>query len=263
MDNFYSLCFDALMEQDFQQKCQKVNKIYHAKNFDFTPTEVVKISTPGRPELPKLVRFKDVPKRGKNKMGMIHTIHSICHIEFNAINLALDACYRFQNISQKFSLDWLKVAFEEAKHFNLLRNYLLELGFDYGDFAAHNGLWDMTEQTDYDALVRMALVPRVLEARGLDATPAILKRFKNSEFSKMADILEVIYIDEIGHVKTGNYWYKYLCDIDNLDYIQTFDKLIHKHIGENLRGPFNLIARLKSGFSQEEMDFLEIKAGNS
>ena len=155
--------------------------------------------------------------------------------------------------------DWLKVANEEALHFSMLSNYLQELGYQYGDFDAHNGLWQMTVDTDYDVLSRMALVPRVLEARGLDVTPSIRAKFKDSNFKKMAEILDTIYRDEIGHVKIGNYWYRYLCNERGVDTIMTFDTLIKKHIGSNLRGPFNIEARLLSDFSKAELDYLENK----
>jgi uncharacterized ferritin-like protein (DUF455 family) len=138
-----------------------------------------------------------------------------------------------------------------------LNDYLQSLDFEYGDFEAHNGLWEMTTKTDYDVLSRMALVPRVLEARGLDVTPSIQTKFRASKFYKMVDILDVIYRDEIGHVKIGNHWFHYLCKDRNLDPISTFDGLIKKHIGSTLRGPFNNKARLLSGFSQEELDYLE------
>lgn len=255
--NIYQLCFKALIEKNVADKCQMVRDIYHLENFSTTQIPVKQVEIPGKPDKPTLVRFTKVPKRTSTDIGMIHTIHAIAHIEFNAINLALDAAYRFQNISEKFTKDWIKVAFEEAKHFNLINDYLQELGYSYGDFDAHNGLWKMTYETDYDPLVRMALVPRVLEARGLDATPDIMKRFKKSKFLKMVDILQVIFDDEIGHVKIGNYWYKYLCDKRNMDYMQTFDELCKKHIGDNIRGPFNEVARLKAGFSQQELDMLK------
>lgn len=267
MDNIYELLFDALMEKSADEKMVKVSHIYNLciqnpNNLCFDKTPIEQVEIPGRPIKPSLVRFEDIPKRDKSENGIIATIHAICHIEFNAINLALDAGYRFQDMPKQFIFDWVKVAFEEAKHFKLLRDYLQELGFNYGDFKAHNGLWKMTKDTDYSTLSRMALVPRVLEAKGLDATPGMIKRFKNSKFSKMADILQIIYIDEIGHVKIGNYWYKYLCNLDNLDYIQTFDDLIKKHLGQKLRGPFNIDGRLKAGFTQEEIYFLEIKTVN-
>jgi uncharacterized ferritin-like protein (DUF455 family) len=157
----------------------------------------------------------------------------------------------------QYYLDWLKVANEEATHFSLLSNYLKELGYQYGDFDAHNGLWQMTVDTDYDVLSRMALVPRVLEARGLDVTPSIRAKFNDSNYHKMVEILDIIYRDEIGHVKIGNYWYQYLCSERKLDPILTFDSLIKKHIGSNLRGPFNAEARLLSNFSQAEINYLE------
>jgi uncharacterized ferritin-like protein (DUF455 family) len=188
---------------------------------------------------------------------MIKNIHAICHIEFNAINLALDAIYRFQEMPIQFYIDWIKVATEETIHFSLLREYLQTLGYDYGDFDAHNGLWQMTVDTDYDVLSRMALVPRVLEARGLDVTPSIKNKFKHSKFNKMVGILDIIFRDEIGHVKIGNYWYQNLCSERVMDPIRTFDLLIKKHIGSNLRGPFNTEARLLSNFSQTELDYLE------
>ena len=258
MLNGFELSFEALMATDISLKCEKVNYLYNFFNkISFEKGTIVKkIKIPGRPNKPELVNFSKAPKRDNSEIGMIKTIHAICHIEFNAINLALDAIYRFQQMPLKFYQDWAKVAFEEAKHFNLIRNYLVEIGYDYGDFSAHNGLWEITVNTDYDPLVRMALVPRVLEARGLDVTPVIMKKFKKSKFIKMVDILQIIYNDEIGHVKIGNFWYKKLCQDRGLDSIQTFDKLIKKHIGNNLRGPFNEIARIKAGFTKEELEFL-------
>jgi uncharacterized ferritin-like protein (DUF455 family) len=262
MDNIYQLCFDALLENDVLKKCQKVHALANLKEYSVEHIDTIAIKTPGRPHKPKLVRFTQVPKRTRTDIGMISTIHAIAHIEFNAINLALDAAYRFQNIDRQFTKDWIRIASEEAKHFVLINNYLQTLGYEYGDFDAHNGLWKMTYETDYDPLVRMALVPRVLEARGLDATPGIMKKFQKSQFREMVDILQVIFDDEIGHVKVGNYWYKYLCDERNLDYMHTFDILCKKHIGDNLRGPFNTIARLKAGFSRQELDFLELHKRN-
>ena len=222
-----------------------------------TTKPVETIAMPGRPEKPELVSYQSTPKRDRSELGMIKTIHSICHIEFNAINLALDALYRFQNMPAQYYKDWAKVAHEEALHFTMLNDYLRELGYQYGDFDAHNGLWEMTVETDYDVLVRMALVPRVLEARGLDVTPSIQIKFKKSQFSKMAEILGVIFQDEIGHVKIGNYWYKHLCTERGLEPIETFDRLIKKHVGKSLRGPFNWEARLLSDFTEAELNYLE------
>ena len=248
------MCNDVSEKISLTQKLKK----HQIKSQNLKSKLIVKkITIPGRPLKPKLVNFQTSPKRDRSDLGMIKNIHAICHIEFNAINLALDAVYRFQEMPLQYYLDWLKVANEEATHFSLLSDYLQELGYQYGDFDAHNGLWQMTVDTDYDVLSRMALVPRVLEARGLDVTPSIRVKFKDSNFHKMVEILDIIYRDEIGHVKIGNHWYHYLCSERKLDSILKFDSLIRKHIGSNLRGPFNTEARLLSDFSQAEINYLE------
>ncbi|WXU00728.1 MAG: hypothetical protein Ctma_1457 [Catillopecten margaritatus gill symbiont] len=259
--NAFELAHRALMSVTIEEKIkltQQLHTLCHGQQLDYTGTTVVqKVANPGRPQKPELVRFQSVPQRGQSDIGFINTIHAICHIEFNAINLALDAIYRFQNMPQKFYQDWIQVAFEESQHFGLLNDYLIELGYQYGDFDGHNGLWKMTVDTDYDVLARMALVPRVLEARGLDATPKIQARFKKSKFSKMSDILDVIFKDEIGHVKIGNQWFHYLCQQRGIDSLTTFDKLIKKHIGSELRGPFNIEARKLADFSKAELNYLQ------
>ena len=256
----YKLAFDALMCIDVGEKISLTQKLakHQIKSRDLkSKLNVKKITIPGRPLKPKLVNFQTSPKRDRSDLGMIKNIHAICHIEFNAINLALDAVYRFQDMPLHYYLDWIKVANEEAINFSLLSDYLQELGYRYGDFDAHNGLWQMTVETDYDVLSRMALVPRGLEARGLDVTPSIKSKFKDSSFHKMVEILDIIYLDEISHVKIGNYWYQYLCRERKLDPILTFDSLIKKHIGSNLHGPFNTEARLLSDIRQAELDYLE------
>lgn len=259
--SFFELAHQALMCHDEDKKVRLTHQLFNeleSQSLTFSDTKTVeKITAPGRPERPELVSYQTTPKRDRSELGMIKTIHSICHIEFNAINLALDALYRFREMPPQYYKDWAKVAHEEALHFTMISNYLQELGYQYGDFEAHNGLWEMTVETDYDVLARMALVPRVLEARGLDVTPSIQTKFRNSQFPKMTEILEVIFQDEIGHVKIGNYWYKYLCNERNLDAIETFDFLIKKHVGKSLRGPFNWDARLLSDFTEAELDYLE------
>ena len=259
--NTFELAFDALMCHSVTDKIKLVNQLHTLKDrsklsyqakYPITP-----VKTPGKPDKPNLVRFQSIPKRDKSDLGFIKTIHAICHIEFNTINLALDAVYRFRDMPNTFYQDWIKVAFEESQHFQLLNNYLIELGYQYGDFDAHNGLWKMTHETNYDVLARMALVPRVLEARGLDATPKIQRRFENSNFKSMVGLLDIIFNDEIGHVKIGNTWYHTLCQQRGLDPIQTFDQLIQKHIGESLRGPFNIEARKLADFSEKELNYLQ------
>ena len=265
--NPFELSYQALMSSSIAEKITLVSKLHSLKNrqvLDYQSTyKIDPVENPGRPIKPILARFNTMPKRGKSDIGFIETIHAICHIEFNAINLALDAAYRFREMPDQFYLDWIQVAFEESQHFQLLNNYLIELGYQYGDFDGHNGLWKMTFETDYDVLARMALVPRVLEARGLDATPKIQKRFENSKFKPMVGLLDIIFNDEIGHVKIGNYWFHSLCKQRSLDSISTFNQLVIKHIGSELRGPFNIEARKLADFSDEELDYLQARSALS
>lgn len=216
------------------------------------------IDEPGRPAQPFLVAPGDVPKRRLGtKAGLIALIHAIAHIEFNAINLAWDTVYRYRDLPPQFYSDWIQVAVEEAYHFQLLRERLNELGSDYGDFPAHNGLWDMAVRTAFDPLVRMALVPRVLEARGLDVTPGMIKRLRQAGDDKTTAILEIILRDEIGHVAIGSHWFKYLCLQRELDSEQTFRELITQYFTGQMTGPFHYEARQKAGFSPMELQVLE------
>jgi len=258
--SLFKLAYEALVCNNVEKKILLIGDLKkHQIPLDIKKSKVnvIKIPSPGRPLKPNLVDFKGAPKRDRSDLGMIKNIHAICHIEFNSINLALDAIYRFQEMPHQYYADWIRVANEETTHFLLIKDFLESVGHSYGDFDAHNGLWQMTVDTDYDVLSRMALVPRVLEARGLDVTPRIRKKFKDANLHKMVEILDIIFKDEIGHVKIGNYWYQYLCHKRDLDPIKTFDWLIKKHIGSNLRGPFNIEARLLSNFSQNELDYLE------
>jgi len=212
------------------------------------------IGEAGRPLKPNLVAPRDVSRRSMNTTeGRVVLCHALAHIEFNAINLALDAVYRFNNMPEKFYADWLKVAFEEAYHFTLLQSYLHKRDAKYGDFNAHNGLWEMAQITAHDVMVRMALVPRVLEARGLDVTPGILKKLAQSKDAEFIEHLEIIHKDEIGHVAIGSHWFKYLCEQRGLNYRDTFKQLIKDYMKGSLRGPFDEIARLQAGFSAEEI----------
>ncbi len=215
---------------------------------------------PGCPDKPELRSHLDVPKRSPfTAEGLAALLHSVTHIEFNAINLALDAIWRFDGMPQAYYLDWLKVASEEALHFSLLRTHLQGMGHDYGDFPAHTGLWDMTEKTSGDILARMALVPRTLEARGLDATPpmqAKLRRVGTPQALRAVDILDIILRDEIGHVAIGNHWYRYLCQKRGMDPLTTYAKLAGQYGAPRMKGPLNLEARRYAGFSEEELMLL-------
>ncbi len=216
------------------------------------------ITQPGRPPNPALVKPGDVPKRGLgSEAGRLHLIHALAHIEFNAIDLAWDAVYRFRDMPAAFYSDWIRVADEEAYHFGLLRERLRDMGHDYGDFPAHNGLWEMASKTAFDPMVRMALVPRVLEARGLDVTPAMMKRLNHVGDERTVACLEIILRDEVGHVKIGSRWFAHECDQRGLDMETTFRSLVEEYYEGELRGPFHIEARMAAGFSAAELRALE------
>ncbi|MDH5395556.1 MAG: ferritin-like domain-containing protein [Gammaproteobacteria bacterium] len=219
---------------------------------------ILRFEEPGRPDKPELVSARELTRRKPNsKAGHAALIHSICHIEFNAINLAWDAVYRFQDMPDDFYNDWVRVAKEEAYHFELLSSHLKTLGFVYGDFTAHNGLWESALQTAHDPMVRMALVPRVLEARGLDVTPGIVKKLESIGDSQAVDILAIVHRDEIGHVAAGTRWFRYFCDARELNAEETFKQLINQYMKGILRGPFDHEVRKRAGFTESELLFLE------
>jgi uncharacterized ferritin-like protein (DUF455 family) len=183
-------------------------------------------------------------------------VHAICHIEFNAVNLALDAVWRYDGMPATYYADWVRVADEEARHFTLLRDHLRANGLDYGDFTGHDGLWAMCEKTAHDVVARMALVPRTLEARGLDATPLIqakLRRVGTPDALAACAILDIILRDEVGHVAIGNHWYRWLCEREGLDPVSHYRMLYRRHEAPRLRAPFNLAARALAGFTPEEL----------
>lgn len=209
---------------------------------------------PGRPDRPLLVPPHQLkPRSPGTREGLGALIHALAHIEANAINLALDVSWRFAGMPERFYREWLQVAREEALHFELLREHLLTLGFEYGDFPAHNGLWEMAQKTQGSLLARLALVPRTLEARGLDASIPIRNRLVSVGDHRGAAILDVILRDEIGHVAVGNRWYRYLCAQQGLDHIQTYADLAKRYGAPRLKGPFNLDARRAAGFDEVEL----------
>lgn len=219
---------------------------------DVSPAEPIK--APGRPDRPLLVHPRDVAHRGLGSTeGRAAFVHAIAHIEFNAINLAWDAVYRFRAMPAGFYADWVGVASDEARHFAMLRARLQQLDHDYGDFDAHNGLWEMAEKTAHCCRERMALVPRVLEARGLDVTPGMITRLRGVGDDTTADILELILREEVAHVAAGSRWFRWCCEHDGLDPDVEFARLIALHARGAVRGPFNLDARSAAGFSAVEL----------
>jgi uncharacterized ferritin-like protein (DUF455 family) len=209
---------------------------------------------PGRPERPELVPPLAVERRSMaSPQGRAALLHALAHIEFNAINLALDAVWRFAGMPDDYYADWLRVAAEEALHFSLLDAHLRTLGHRYGDFKAHNSLWDMVEKTAGDVVARMALVPRTLEARGLDASPPVRAKLAQAGDLAAAGIIDIILRDEIGHVAIGNRWYGWLCRERGLDPVSTYAELAQRYRAPTLRGPFNLEARRAAGFTELEL----------
>jgi uncharacterized ferritin-like protein (DUF455 family) len=213
---------------------------------------------PGRPARPRLVSPHRVPRRSPHtREGRAALLHAVAHIEFNAMNLALDAIWRFPGLPHDYYRDWQRVAAEEALHFTLLTEHLGTLGHAYGDFDAHNGLWDMVEKTRDDVVARMALVPRTLEARGLDATPPMQAKLAGAGDARAVEILGVILRDEIGHVAVGNHWYRWLCARDGLDPIALYAVLAAHHDAPKAKPPFNFEARERAGFDAAELRALE------
>ncbi|MFO1220506.1 MAG: ferritin-like domain-containing protein [Burkholderiaceae bacterium] len=215
-------------------------------------------TVPGRPARPRLVHPAQVPQRPVHTAaGRAALLHAVAHIEFNAIDLALDAMWRFAGLPRAFYLDWARVAAEEALHFTLVADHLRNLGHAYGDFDAHDGLWAMAERTRHDPLDRMALVPRTLEARGLDVTPGMRARFVAVGDPRAAEILDVILRDEIGHVAIGNRWYRWLCERAGVDPPTHHEELAHRHRAPRPKGPINRAAREAAGFTAAEIERLE------
>ncbi|QGZ54472.1 ferritin-like domain-containing protein [Paraburkholderia acidiphila] len=243
---------DAVRALHAQSQAQAVAPRWQAQLAIATPAGL-----PGRPDQPPLVEPRELQRRSTSTpQGRVVLLHALAHIEFNAINLALDAVWRFPAMPDAFYADWLKVADEEAYHFSLLRARLADYGHAYGDFPAHNGLWEMCERTSADVLARMALVPRVLEARGLDASPPIRARLKQAGDHESAAILDIILRDEVGHVRIGNHWFRYLCESRGLDPHAAWLALAEQYHAPRMRGPFNFEARRSAGFDEAELDTL-------
>lgn len=249
----------ALSETDPAEKCRRVDALWTCPGASAPGTPPEEGPPPaGRPARPALVHPSRVPRRGLGSPeGRAALLHAVAHIEFNAINLALDAALRFRAMPARFHRDWLSVAHDEARHFRLLTERLAGLGTVYGDLPAHNGLWEMAEKTAHDPLVRMALVPRVLEARGLDVTPGMIERLRQAGDERSVKCLEIILEEEVRHVAIGSHWFRYLCDRRGMEPEATFRRLLGEYYADGLRGPFNREARREAGFTESELAGLE------
>lgn len=248
----------ALAESDPEAKCRRVDSLRGFPDSDPGPPPSERPPCAGRPVRPELVHPAQVPRRGLgSQAGRAALLHAVAHIEFNAINLALDAALRFGSMPEPFHQDWLSVAVDEARHFRMLADRLGEMAVRYGDLPAHNGLWEMAEKTAHDPLVRMALVPRVLEARGLDVTPGMIAKLEQVGDTRSVACLETILEEEVRHVAIGTKWFRYLCDQRQLEPEAAFQRLLAEHFGEGLRGPFNHAARRRAGFTESELEEIE------
>ncbi|HET7314387.1 ferritin-like domain-containing protein [Salinisphaera sp.] len=249
----------ALMTRDPRAKCLATRALYAADPGALAASSGVAedIPVPGRPERPTLVHPSKLARRGLGTdYGRAALIHAIAHIEFNAINLGLDAAYRYRGMPATYYADWLSMAADESRHFEMLNARLADFGYAYGDFDAHNGLWEMAAKTAHDPMVRMALVPRVLEARGLDVTPAMIDKLKSVGDDKTVAIFEQILKEEVPHVEIGTRWFRYFAEPRGLDPDKTFFKLLDEYMNGGPPGPYNMDARRQARFSEPELQEL-------
>lgn len=257
METLRRTALHVLLEGDPLKKAEFASALDASADVGAAESLVEPDGIPGRPARPVLVPHTQLKQRSMGTVeGRAALLHALAHIEFNAIDLAADACWRFAGMPDQFYRDWARVAKEEAYHFTLLREHLQSLGFDYGDFPAHNALWEMAEKTKHDVLARVALVPRTLEARGLDASPPIKAKLVGAGDLRAGEILDVILRDEVGHVAIGNHWYRFLCEQRGLEPVSTYNELAQRYGAPRPRGPFNTEARKAAGFTDDELAYL-------
>lgn len=214
---------------------------------------------PARPHKPDLVSPMDVPRRRLGtEAGRGALLHAVAHIELNAIDLAADMLARFAthslltpDLQTQFIEDWTRVCAEEAKHYKLLETRLAEFSMSYGDLPAHNGLWEAAHDTRFDIAARLAIAPMVLEARGLDVTPGMIKKFTSLGDIKSADVLKVIYEEEVDHVRIGAHWFQKIAEKQAEPPVAYFHKLVGMHFAGKVKPPFNVQARTLAGLTQE------------
>lgn len=211
---------------------------------------------PARPQRPELRPPRDVRRRRitPNPAGRVALLHALAHIELNAVDLAWDIIARFasaERMPAAYCDDWAGVAADEAKHFTLLTRRLAELGAAYGDLPAHDGLWEAATATADDLTARLAVVPLVLEARGLDVTPAMMARLRAAGDDASADLLQIIHDDEIGHVAVGKRWFDHVCDRAGLDPAETFRAKVRRCFKGSLKPPFNEDSRARAGLTPD------------
>ena len=258
--NLADAALKVLQTADAEEKAHLTHRLYQDwQNADKGTLQPVSMpDRPARPYKPELRHPSEMPKRKKagSRRGRVALLHALAHIELNAIDLAWDIIGRFAGYFQAsdgfalpidFYEDWLNVANDEAKHFLMLQQRLTEFDAAYGDLPAHDGLWEAAEQTRDDFAARLAIVPMVLEARGLDVTPQMIEMMKRHEDFETAALLQIIHDDEITHVRAGTVWFDQWCDYHQKDGEEYWQFLVRKYFRGNLKKPFNHDSREKAG----------------
>ncbi len=268
MVNYQIQAVEALREPDPVQKCRLTTvlqaNLESAEDISTLITDSASVDIPGVPDKPQLVHPRELSRRGSGTAaGRLALLHAIAHIEFNAINLALDAAIRFKDLPEQYYRDWLLVAADEARHYILLADRLADFDARYGDFPAHQGLWDMALRTAHDPLDRMAMVPRILEARGLDVTPNMIKQFKAAEDVQTAEILRQILREEVAHVEAGSRWFRYLCKSRGVEPEVTWFERVDHYLAGDVRCPINIEDRSRAGFNENELEWLKTTCRNT
>jgi uncharacterized ferritin-like protein (DUF455 family) len=258
----FELASDCLHTASIDEKLQvtlRASALTADKRIDYLREgEPLPISATVFPHFPELVEPRNLPRRGlASKQGRVALLHSLAHIELYAIHLAWDILYRFRNLPEGFYQDWVTVAAEEALHFSMLRGRLRQMGSEYGDLPAHRGLWDVAVDTVDDVLARLALVPRTMEARGLDVTPGMIEKLLQSGDLESAEILKRILHDEVGHVAIGSHWFRAICAQRGLDTETTYFDFVAQRLRGKIHGPINRELRRQAGFGESELDRLE------
>jgi uncharacterized ferritin-like protein (DUF455 family) len=260
--NLYELAESCLYAPSIEDKLaatDRAARIWEHRGFVFAPAPPPRPAAEVRfPRHPHLVEPRDLPRRGLHtEAGRIAFLHALAHIEFTAIQLAWDMAYRFRGMPEDFQYDWVQVAIEEAAHFRLLNGRLRDFGAEYGHLPAHRGLWELAENTAGDVLHRLALVPRFMEARGLDVSPGMIARLEQLGDTASVEILKLILREEIGHVTFGTRWFRHVCEQRGLDPEAEYFALVDRYIRGQVRGPFNKEARRMAGFSEAELARLD------
>jgi len=262
--NFYSLAEKALTTHSIEEKEKAVSELmrYCSTGEISTPVGFLPrlFERPSYAPICRIVEPKQLPKRRNfsSREGLALMVHAITHIEYSAIDLALDAVYRFPEMPVKYKADWLEVAADEIRHFRMLHEILEELGHTYGDFPVHRGLFDASVHTAGDVLERMAVVPRHYEATGLDVNPQIARKLEPHrnipEVARLLEALEIIYVEEIGHVRKGDRWFRACCDERGVEPRETFRNVLERYALKKKQRPnLNIEARKAAGFSCGEL----------